>query len=34
MFMAVLLITLIGMLLYGMVLLLERLLVVRDARVA
>jgi hypothetical protein len=30
----VLLITLIGMLLYGMVLLLERLLVVRDARVA
>jgi len=34
MFMAVLLITLIGMLLYGLVLLLERLLVVKDARVA
>lgn len=34
MFMAVLLITLIGMVLYGAVLLLERLLVVRDARVA
>jgi NitT/TauT family transport system permease protein len=33
MFMAVLLITLIGMLLYGAVLLLERLLVVPDARV-
>ena len=33
MFMAVLLITLIGMLLYGLVLLLERLLVVKDARV-
>jgi NitT/TauT family transport system permease protein len=34
MFMAVLLITLIGMLLYGLVLLLERLLVVKDARLA
>jgi NitT/TauT family transport system permease protein len=34
MFMAVLLITLLGMLLYGMVLLLERLLVPKDARVA
>jgi NitT/TauT family transport system permease protein len=34
MFMAVILITLIGMLLYGLVLLLERLMVVRDARVA
>jgi NitT/TauT family transport system permease protein len=34
MFMAVILITIIGMLLYGLVLLLERLLVVRDARVA
>jgi NitT/TauT family transport system permease protein len=34
MFMAVLLITLLGMLLYGLVLLLERLLVVKDARVA
>jgi NitT/TauT family transport system permease protein len=33
MFMAVILITLIGMTLYGLVLLLERLLVVRDARV-
>ena len=32
MFMAVLLITLIGMLHYGLVLLLERLLVVKDAR--
>ncbi len=32
MFMAVILITLIGMLLYGMVLALERLLVVKDAR--
>jgi NitT/TauT family transport system permease protein len=32
MFMAVLLITLLGMLLYGMVLALERLLVVKDAR--
>ena len=34
MFMAVLLITLLGMLLYGSVLLLERFLVVKDARVA
>ena len=34
MFMAVILITVIGMLLYGLVLLLERLLVVRDARIA
>jgi len=34
MFMAVILITLIGMLLYGLVLLLEKLMVVRDARVA
>jgi NitT/TauT family transport system permease protein len=34
MFMAVLLITLLGMLLYGAVLLLERVLVVPDARVA
>jgi NitT/TauT family transport system permease protein len=34
MFMAVILITLIGMLLYGIVLGLERLLVVKDARVA
>jgi NitT/TauT family transport system permease protein len=34
MFMAVLLITLMGMLLYGLVLLLERLLVPKDARVA
>ncbi len=34
MFMAVILITLIGMVLYGLVLLLERLLVVRDARLA
>ena len=34
MFMAVLMITLIGMALYGLVLLLERLLVVRDARLA
>jgi NitT/TauT family transport system permease protein len=34
MFMAVILITLLGMLLYGLVLLLERLLVVKDARVA
>ena len=33
MFMAVILITLLGMLLYGLVLLLERLLVVKDARV-
>ncbi len=33
MFMAVLLITLIGMLLYGMVLAMERLLVVKDARI-
>ena len=33
MFMAVILITVIGMLLYGLVLLLERLMVVRDARV-
>ncbi len=34
MFMAVILITLIGMVLYGLVLLLERLLVVKDARVS
>jgi NitT/TauT family transport system permease protein len=34
MFMAVILITLLGMALYGMVLLLERLLVVKDARVS
>jgi NitT/TauT family transport system permease protein len=34
MFMAVILITLIGMALYGLVLLLERLLVVRDARLS
>src|SRR2546423_4279667 len=34
MFMAVLMITFIGMVLYGLVLLLERLLVVKDARVA
>ena len=34
MFMAVLLITLIGMVLYGLVLVLERLLVVRDARLS
>ena len=34
MFMAVILITVIGMLLYGLVLLLERLMVARDARVA
>lgn len=34
MFMAVILITLIGMVLYGMVLALERVLVVRDARIA
>src|SRR5688572_25557654 len=34
MFMAVLLITALGMLLYGLVLLLERILVVKDARVA
>ena len=34
MFMAVILITLLGMLLYGLVLLLERLLVVKDARVS
>ena len=34
MFMAVIMITLIGMALYGLVLLLERLLVVKDARVA
>ena len=33
MFMAVILITLIGILLYGLVLLLERLLVVKDARI-
>jgi NitT/TauT family transport system permease protein len=33
MFMAVLLITLLGVALYGMVLILERLLVVRDARI-
>jgi NitT/TauT family transport system permease protein len=33
MFMAVILITLIGVVLYGMVLGLERLLVVRDARI-
>jgi NitT/TauT family transport system permease protein len=33
MFMAVLLITLIGMVLYGIVLLLERLLVPKDARI-
>jgi len=33
MFMAVIMITLLGMLLYGLVLLLERLLVVKDARV-
>jgi NitT/TauT family transport system permease protein len=33
MFMAVILITLIGVLLYGLVLALERLMVVRDARV-
>ena len=34
MFMAVILITLIGMVLYGLVLALERMLVVRDARIA
>ena len=34
MFMAVILITLLGMALYGLVLLLERLMVVKDARVA
>jgi NitT/TauT family transport system permease protein len=34
MFMAVILITLLGMLLYGMVLALERLFVVRDARLS
>ena len=34
MFMAVILITLLGMLLYGLVLLLELLLVVKDARVS
>jgi NitT/TauT family transport system permease protein len=34
MFMAVILITLLGMLLYGLVLLLERMLVVKDARVS
>src|SRR5882757_4635765 len=34
MFMAVILITLIGMVLYGMVLMLERMLVVRDARLS
>jgi NitT/TauT family transport system permease protein len=34
MFMAVILITLIGMLLYGLVMLLERLLVAKDARVS
>ena len=34
MFMAVLIITMLGMLLYGFVLLLERLLVVKDARIA
>jgi len=33
MFMAVILITLLGMVLYGLVLLLERMLVVRDARI-
>jgi NitT/TauT family transport system permease protein len=33
MFMAVIMITLIGMVLYGLVLLLERWLVVKDARV-
>jgi NitT/TauT family transport system permease protein len=33
MFMAVILITLIGMVLYGIVLLLERMLVVQDARI-
>jgi NitT/TauT family transport system permease protein len=33
MFMAVILITLLGVLLYGLVLVLERLMVVRDARV-
>jgi len=33
MFMAVILITLLGVLLYGLVLLLERLMVVQDARV-
>ncbi len=33
MFMAVVFITLIGMILYGLVLLLERLVVVRDARI-
>jgi NitT/TauT family transport system permease protein len=33
MFMAVILITLLGVLLYGLVLALERLMVVRDARV-
>jgi NitT/TauT family transport system permease protein len=34
MFMAVILITLIGMILYALVLALERMLVVRDARLA
>jgi NitT/TauT family transport system permease protein len=34
MFMAVLLITLLGMMLYGLVLFLEKLLVVKDARIA
>ena len=34
MFMAVILITLLGMLLYGLVLLLERLFVAKDARVS
>ena len=34
MFMAVILITMIGMLLYGLVLALEKLLVVKDARVS
>jgi NitT/TauT family transport system permease protein len=34
MFMAVILITLLGVLLYGFVLLLERVMVVRDARVS
>jgi NitT/TauT family transport system permease protein len=33
MFMAVLMITLVGVVLYGLVLMLERLLVVQDARV-
>jgi NitT/TauT family transport system permease protein len=34
MFMAVILITLLGMILYGLVLMMERLLVPKDARVA